>query len=55
MDEALTHKTFETTEDTYITELCNKYTGFMGVKSIDLVHHLMNRYGKFIETDLKEN
>ena len=27
----------------------------MGVKTIDLVHYLMGRYGKIIETDLKDN
>ena len=41
--------------DTYISELCNKYTSFKEVKSFDLIRHLMNKYGKFIETDLKEN
>ena len=27
----------------------------MGVKTIDMVCHLMNRYGKVTEMDLKEN
>ena len=27
----------------------------MGVNTIDLVHHLLDRYGKITETDLKEN
>ena len=27
----------------------------MGVKMIDLAHHLMDRYVKSTETDLKEN
>ena len=36
-------------------KFCNKYTGFMGVNTIDLVHHLMDRYGKIIETDIQEN
>ena len=42
-------------EDTYMDELCNKFTGFMVVKSIDLIHHLMDRYRKIIEMYLKEN
>ena len=27
----------------------------MGFKTIDLVHQIMDRYGKITETDLKEN
>ena len=27
----------------------------MGIKTINMVHHLMERYGKIIETGLKEN
>ena len=27
----------------------------MGVKTIDLVHHIMDGYGRIIETELKEN
>ena len=27
----------------------------MGVNTIDLVHHLADRYGKIIKMDLKEN
>ena len=46
MDEDLKHQIFEIIEDTYITELCNKYKGLMGVKTIDMLHHLMERYGK---------
>ena len=53
MGEALKHQIIETIEDTYITELHNKYTGFMGVKTIYLFHHLMDRYGKITETDLR--
>ena len=55
MDKALRHQIIETIEDTYITELRNKYSGFMGVKTIYLVQHIIGRYGRIIETDLKEN
>ena len=27
----------------------------MGVKTIDLVHHIMGRYGKIKETDINDN
>ena len=55
MDDSLKHQIIKTIEYTYIAELCNKYTGFMGFKTINLVHHRMERYGKVIETDRKEN
>ena len=41
--------------DTYISELRKKYTGFMVVKAIYLIHHIMDRYRKTTETDLEEN
>ena len=41
--------------DTYISELRKKYTGFMVVKAIYLIHHIMDRYRKMTETDLEEN
>ena len=46
IDEALKHQVINSTKDTYITELCNKYTGLTGVKGINLIHHLMEIYGK---------
>ena len=55
MDEALKTQIIETIEYTYTTELCNKYTGFMGVNNIDMFCHIMYRYEKITETDLKEN
>ena len=55
MDKALRQQIIETIEDNYIPELRIKYTGFMGVKTIYLVQHLMGRYGRMTETDLKEN
>ena len=36
MEEALKHQIIETIEDTYILELCNRYTWFVGVKKIYL-------------------
>ena len=35
MDKNLKHQMFEIIEDTYITEIFNKYTGFMGVNTIN--------------------
>ena len=53
MDKALKNQIVETIENTYMAELRNQYTGFMGVRTIDMVHHIMERYGKVMETDLK--
>ena len=55
MDKSLKRQLVKTIEDTYVSELRNKYTGFMGVKAIDIFHHLMEWSGKVTETDLKEN
>ena len=55
MDKFLKHQIIETIEDNYIAGLRNKYTGFVGVKMIDLFHHLMDIYRKITETDLREN
>ena len=55
MDKALKHQIVETIGSTYIIELRTKYTGFIGVKRIDLVQHLMGKYGEITETDPKEN
>ena len=38
MYKSLNHQVIESVEDTYIAELYNKYTFFMGVKVIDLIH-----------------
>ena len=55
MEEAYNHQIIETIENKYIVELHNKYTRNMVSKAINMFHHLIDRYGKFLETDLKEN
>ena len=52
---ALKHQIIETIEYNYITELWNKYTGFTRVNTIYLSLHLIDRYGKIKEMDLKDN
>ena len=54
MDDALKNQIIETIEETCIEELHKKYTGFMRVNTIYMVHYLMGRYGEIIEKDLKE-
>ena len=53
MYKSLNHQVIESVEDTYIAELYNKYTGFIGLKATDLIHHPMVRYEKVTETGLK--
>ena len=46
MDNTLKHQIIETILDTNTEELRKKYTGFMGVNTTDMVHHLIDIYGK---------
>ena len=55
MDKSLQHQITETIKDNYIEELHNKYTVLMGVNVFDMVRHLMDIQGKFIEKNMKEN
>ena len=55
MDKVLKHQVIESVKGTYITELCNKYTGFMGFKETHMIHHLIHIYKKFTEKDLKDD
>ena len=45
MDKALKHQVIKSMEYTYIAELINNYIGFMGVRVINMIHNLMERYG----------
>ena len=55
MDEALKHQIIVYVEDTCINRIWNNWTGFLGINAVNMIHHLMNRYGKNAGTDLKEN
>ena len=55
MDKALKNKVFNAFEDTYLKELKNKYTRFLGVTCRDLLDYLLDRYGKITTADLKDN
>ena len=45
----------ESLEETYIDKIHNRYTECMDINKIDMIHHLMERYRKITETDLKYN
>lgn len=54
MDDALKAMVIDAVGDTYICELRNKYTGYLGVTTRDLLDHLMDRYGKITAADLED-
>jgi hypothetical protein len=52
MDSALKTQIIDAIEDTYLCELRNKYTGYLGVTARDLIGHLLDRYGKTTPADI---
>ena len=54
MDDMLKSQVINAITDTYISEMHNKYTGYLGVTTIDLLDHLLDRYGKITPADIEE-
>ena len=54
MEDALKTQVIDTVNDTYLCELRNKYTGYMGVSTRDLFDHLLDRYGKITPANIEE-
>ena len=52
MDDALKAQIIDTIDDTYLCELRNKYTGYLGISTRDLIDHLLDRYGKITPADI---
>ena len=46
MDDALKAQLVNSVYDTYLCEVRNKYTGYLGITTRDLANHLLDRYGK---------
>ena len=38
-----------------LSEIQNRYTGYLGVVTMDLIYHLMNQYGKITPNDINNN
>ena len=55
MDDALKGQVIDTIDDAYLCEMRNKYTGYLGVTTRDLLDHLIDRYGKITPADLETN
>lgn len=53
MDDALKGLIIDAINDPYICELRNKYTGYLGVTTRDLLDHLLDRYGKITPADIE--
>jgi hypothetical protein len=53
MNDALKSQVIDTINDTYLCELRNKYTGYLGVSIRYLFDHLLNRYGKITPADIE--
>jgi hypothetical protein len=54
MDGALKTQVIDTIQDTYLSEMRNKYTGYLGVTTRDLLDHLLDRYGKITPADIED-
>jgi hypothetical protein len=52
MNDALKIQIIDTVANTYIGELRNRYTGYMGVAPRDLIDHLLERYGRITTSDI---
>jgi hypothetical protein len=52
MNDALETQIIDAVADTYLGELRNRYTGYLGVTPRDLLDHLLERYGKITASDI---
>ena len=55
MDKAIKNQVIYSVSDTYLKELNNKYTGFLGVMRNYLLEHLIDWYKTIMTVDLKTN
>ena len=53
MDDALKSQVIDTIQEPYIVEMRNKYTGYLGITTRDLLDHLLDRYGKSTPADIE--
>jgi hypothetical protein len=52
MDDAIKSMIVEAVDETYLSELHNKFTAFLGVTTRDMLDHLLDRHGKISAADL---
>jgi hypothetical protein len=54
MDDALKAQVIDTIQDPYLSEMRNKYTGYLEVTTRDLLDHLLDRYGKITPVAIED-
>ena len=54
MEDAIKSIIIDAVDEVYIGELSNKYTGYLGITSRDLLDHLIDCYGKITPADVEE-
>ena len=54
MDDALKAQLIDSVDNTYLCEVRNKYRGYLGITTSDLIDHILYRYGKITPTDIEE-
>jgi hypothetical protein len=52
MDDALKAQIIDTIDDTFLCKLRNKYTGYLGISTCNLIDHLLDWYGKITPADI---
>ena len=54
MDDTLKAQLIDIVNDTYLCEVRNKYTGYLGITTRDLIDHLLDHYGNITPADIEE-
>ena len=54
MEDALKSLIFNSVDYVYIGELCNEYTGYLGITARNLLYHLLDRYEKITPANVEE-
>ena len=54
MDDALKAQLIDSVDDTYLCEVRNKYKGYLGITTRNLIDHLLYRYSKITPADTEE-
>ena len=54
-DASLQQLLTEAVDELYLSEKCNRFTGYLGVTTRDLLDHLLQRYSNITAADLQAN
>ena len=53
MDDALKAQLIDSVDDTYLCEVRNKYTGYLGITNRNIIDHLLDRYRKITPANIE--